>query len=103
MAASSGNISPVSAANSGKFIAAFCRYLPRAVRPLFLPSEPGRGWCLTKLPAFQFQKAATNHVRLNVLKLDEDGRSEHPFLKSERTQRLWSRGILETDADCAAV
>jgi len=36
----------------------------------FLPSELGRGWCLTKLPAFQFQKAATNHVRLNALKLE---------------------------------
>jgi hypothetical protein len=35
--------------------------------------------------------------------LDDDGRSERPFLKSERTQRLWSRGILETDVDCAAV
>jgi len=34
----------------------------RALQPYILI----RGWCLTKLPAFQFQKAATNHVRLNV-------------------------------------
>jgi hypothetical protein len=37
------------------------------------------------------------------IKLDDDRRSERPFLKSERTQRLWSRGILETDVGCAAV
>jgi hypothetical protein len=29
-------------------------------------------------------------------------RSERPFLKSERTQRLWSRGILEMPVECAA-
>ena len=28
-----------------------------------------RGWCLTKMNGFQFQKAARNHVRLNVSKL----------------------------------
>jgi len=27
-----------------------------------------RGWCLTKMNGFPFQKAATNHVRLNVSK-----------------------------------
>ena len=27
-----------------------------------------RGWCLTKMPAFPFQKAATDFVRLNVSK-----------------------------------
>jgi hypothetical protein len=36
-------------------------------------------------------------------KLDDDRSSERPFLKSEQTQRLWSRGILETDVGCAAV
>jgi hypothetical protein len=36
-------------------------------------------------------------------KLDDDRRSERPFLKSERTQRVWSRGISETDVGCAAV
>ena len=43
-----------------------------------------RGWCLTKLNGFQFQKAARNHVRLNVPKLTQgcanaealNGRSE---------------------------
>jgi hypothetical protein len=44
MAASGGNISPIIAANSGKFIAAFCRNLPRAVRPeFFLPVSEGDG------------------------------------------------------------
>jgi len=28
-----------------------------------------RGWCLTKMNGFPFQKAATNYVRLNVTKL----------------------------------
>jgi hypothetical protein len=37
------------------------------------------------------------------IKLDDDRSSERPFLKSEQTQRLWSRGILETDVGCAAV
>jgi hypothetical protein len=34
-----------------------------------LPYIQVRGWCLTKIPAFQFQKAAHNSIRLNVLKL----------------------------------
>jgi hypothetical protein len=44
MAASDGKSSPVIAANNGKFIAAFCRNLPRAVRPeFFLPVSEGDG------------------------------------------------------------
>jgi hypothetical protein len=44
MAANGGNILPVIAAKSGKFIAAFCRNLPRAVRPHFcLPNSEGDG------------------------------------------------------------
>jgi hypothetical protein len=39
----------------------------------------------TKIKAFKFQKAARNHVRLNVSNSHDDGRSERPFLKSERT------------------
>jgi hypothetical protein len=34
----------------------------RGVRPYFLI----RGWCHPKIKAFKFQKAARNHVRLNV-------------------------------------
>lgn len=30
-------------------------------------------------------------------------RTERAFLKSERTKRLWSRGILETPVACATV
>jgi hypothetical protein len=37
------------------------------------------------------------------VKMGDDWRSERPFLKSERTEQMWSRGILETDVDCAAV
>jgi hypothetical protein len=36
----------------------------RGVRPYFLI----RGWCLTKMKGFQFQKAAKIPVRLNVSK-----------------------------------
>jgi len=44
MAASGGKMSSVIAANSGKFIAAFCRNLPRAVVPHFcLPNLEGDG------------------------------------------------------------
>jgi hypothetical protein len=44
MAASGGNISAVIAANSGKFIAAFCRNLLRVFRPrFFLPDLEGDG------------------------------------------------------------
>lgn len=31
-----------------------------------------RGWCLTKIPAFPFQKAATDFVRLNATKFSTD-------------------------------
>jgi hypothetical protein len=43
---------------------------PDAARTLreVLPYTHVRGWCLTKIPAFPFQKAATNSVRLNVSK-----------------------------------
>ena len=41
-------------------------------------------------------------VQLEVA-MDLIGRTERPFLKSERTERLWSRGILETYVECAAV
>jgi hypothetical protein len=37
--ASGGKISPVIAANSGKFIAAFCRNLPRVFIPRFFPTK----------------------------------------------------------------
>jgi hypothetical protein len=32
----------------------------------FHPNDFVRGWCLEKMKAFKFQKAAKNHVRLNV-------------------------------------
>jgi hypothetical protein len=32
----------------------------------FFPTDFGRGWCLAKMKAFKFQKAAKNDVRLNV-------------------------------------
>jgi len=37
------------------------------------------------------------------MKSNDERSSERPFLKSERTQRLWSRGILETVVGCAAI
>jgi len=35
--------------------------------------------------------------------MDACFRTERAFLKSERTERLWSRGILETPVECATV
>jgi hypothetical protein len=44
MAAKSGTFPRTIAANGGKFIAAICRNLPRAVRPgFFLPVSEGDG------------------------------------------------------------
>jgi len=47
-----------------------------------------RGWCLTKMPAFKFQKAATDYVRLNVSKFVR-GYADHRALNgsSETTLR----------------
>jgi hypothetical protein len=62
-----------------------------------------RGWCLSKMFRFSISENRRHLRSAGRVKLGNDGRSERPFLKSERTQRLWSRGILETDVDCAAV
>src|SRR5208282_1550886 len=98
-----------------------CRFLSLLVAwflVAFFPNDFVRRWCLAKNKAFKFQKAVRNHVRLNVLKCDGEcrcdvlqleavmvliGRTERPFLKSERTERLWSRRISETGVECAAV
>jgi hypothetical protein len=42
--------------------AAFCRH----VSPRFFPNDFVGRWCHSKIKAFKFQKAAKNHVRLNV-------------------------------------
>jgi hypothetical protein len=55
-----------------------------------------------KLRLSNFRKPSESRSAERI-KVDHGGRSERPFLKSERTQRLWSRGILETDVGCAAV
>ena len=38
----------------------------------WLPYLQVRGWCLTKIPAFPFQKAEKIPVRLNVTKFSTD-------------------------------
>jgi hypothetical protein len=53
------------------------------IRTTFALNDFVRRWCHQKVPAFTFLKAARNHVRLNVSKLDDDGCRENPFLKSE--------------------
>jgi hypothetical protein len=53
-----------------------------------------------RLSSFRKPSASRLTERINV---DDEWRSERPFLKSERTERLWSRGNLETDVDWAAV
>jgi len=71
----------------------------RNLRPYFLI----RGWCLSEIFRFSISENRPHSRSTERVKLRDDGRSERPFLKSERTQRLWSRGILEADVDCAAV
>jgi hypothetical protein len=86
-------------------------WLLRAVlrqMPTMLPTEmltliSLRGWCLSKMFRFSISENRRHLHSIEGIKLGDDWRSERPFLKSERTQRLWSRGILETDVDCAAV
>jgi hypothetical protein len=99
--ASDGKISPVIAPNSGKFIAAFCRHLPRVFTPRFFPTKLLGDGVSQKSRLSSFRKPSESRSAERI-KLDDEGRSERPFLKSERTERLWSRGILETDVDCAA-
>jgi hypothetical protein len=57
----------------------------------------------TKINGFQVSEGRQKFHSTERIKLIDDGRSERPFLKSERTEGLWSRGILETDDDCADV
>jgi len=61
------------------------------------------GMVSSKMTGFPIPESREKSRSTERIKLGDDGRSERPFLKSERTKRLWSRGILETDADCAAV
>jgi hypothetical protein len=56
-----------------------------------------------KIKGFQLSESRQKSRLIERIKLGDDGRSERPFLKSEQTKRLCSRGILETDVDCAAV
>lgn len=62
-----------------------------------------RGWCLSKMFRFSISENRRHLHSIECVKVGDDWRSERPFLKSERTQRLWSRRILETDVDFAAV
>src|SRR5208283_4114570 len=57
----------------------------------------------TKIQGFHVSESRQKSRSIDRIKLDDDGRTERPFLKSERTERLWSRGILEMGVECAAV
>jgi hypothetical protein len=57
----------------------------------------------TKITGFHIPESRQKSRSIERIKLQNDRPSERPFLKSERTERLRSRGILETNADCAAV
>jgi len=61
------------------------------------------GMVSNKIKGFQFPESRQKFRSIERIQLDDDGRSERPFLKSERTEQMWSRGILEKDVDCAAV
>jgi hypothetical protein len=76
--------------------------------PTMLPTEmltliSLRGWCLSKMFRFSISENRRQLHSIERIKLGDAWRSERPFLKSERTEQMWSRGIFETDVDCAAV
>jgi hypothetical protein len=76
--------------------------------PTMLPTEMPtlislRGWCLSKMFRFSISENRRHLHSIERIKLGDGWRSERSFLKSERTEQMWSRGILETDVDCAAV
>ena len=79
------------------------RRMPTILLTQLLTLIPLRGWCLSKMFRFSISENHRHLHSIELVKLGDDWRSERPFLKSERTQRLWSRGILETDVGCAAV
>jgi hypothetical protein len=79
------------------------RQMPTVLLTEMLTLISLRGWCLSKMFRFSISENRPHSRSIERVKLGDDWRSERPFLKSERTQRLWSRGILETDVDCAAV
>jgi hypothetical protein len=61
------------------------------------------GMVSNKVTGFQILESRQKLCSSERMKSNNEGSSERPFLKSERTQRLWSRGILETDVGCAAI
>jgi hypothetical protein len=69
---------------SGKFIAAFCRNLPRVFSPRFFPTKLLGDGVSKKSRLSNFRKPSKSRSTERI-KLDDDGRSERPFLKSERT------------------
>jgi hypothetical protein len=50
------------------------------------------GMVSSKINGFQIPESRQKSYLIERIKLNEDGRREHPFLKSKRTQWLWSRG-----------
>jgi hypothetical protein len=57
----------------------------------------------SKNHGFQVSECRPESRSTERIKLDDDGRSERPFLKSERRKGYGVAEILETDADCAGV
>ncbi len=91
------------------------RFMRQAFRPIiaklffwppkiiFFTNSPGNAITRPKIFRFSISENRRDSRSIERVKVGDDWRSERPFLKSERTQRLWSRGILEADVDCAAV
>jgi hypothetical protein len=50
------------------------------------------GMVSNKITGFPIPESRQKSRSTERIKLDEIGRSERPFLKLERTERLWSRG-----------
>jgi hypothetical protein len=64
-----------------------CRLLSLFVAPVlprFFHNDFVRGWCLTKINGFQISESRQKLRLAERIKSLDDGRSERPFLKSER-------------------
>jgi hypothetical protein len=49
------------------------------------PKRMLRGWCHPKIKGFQVSESRQKSRLIERIKLDDEGRSERPFMKSERT------------------
>ena len=57
----------------------------------------------SKIQGFHIPESRLKSRSAERIKLDDDWRTGHSFPKPEQTERLWSRVVLETNAECVTV